>query len=258
MNAWQGFRQVQSILQAATWPGSAAKVFATGSVVVSVSPAPQVFDSMRPPIVLMRPMGAQADPEHDQEPDLIHQELAITIAQMVAGDAVGEHALMGAGRQANSAQGRGLLEIEERVLDELAVVDELEGLSILCRLRSMPSATVEGVNYIVWRDYLFDLIGTSTRTYEAAGFLEASVSGGTVTLTWSLPTARYDIASCVLRRASGATAPATVADGTGITLSGDLATTVDDTPGSGTFSYALFTVYADGTSDARTVTVEVS
>lgn len=258
MNPWQGFRQVQSILQAAVWPGSAATVFATGSVVVSASPAPQVFDSLRMPIVLMRPLGAQSDPDHDQEPDLLQQELAITIAQMVPGDAVGEHALMGAGRQTNSAQGRGLLEIEERVLDELAVVDELEGLNILLRLRSMPSADVQDANYIVWRDYLFELVCTSTRTYESAGKLEASETGGTITLTWSLPTARYDISSCVLRRASGSTAPASVTAGTGIVLSDDLAVTVDDTPGSGTWSYSLFVVYDDGTSDARTVTVEVS
>jgi hypothetical protein len=54
-------------------------------------------------------------------------------------------------------------------------------------------------------------------------------------------TNRFDRRQMVLRR--GATLPASATAGTGVTLSGDLATSVVDTPGAGTWYYALFAAY---------------
>lgn len=258
MNAWQDFKQIQAQLRAAVWPGSALGVFHNNSVIVSAAPSPGVFETLIMPVAIMRPLSAQDDPEHDQEPDLIRQEMGLTLAQMVAGDAVGEHALMGAIRQTDDAAGRGLLELEERVLAEIGILNGLEGFNILNRFRSAPKADVGGNRYIVWKDYLFEMDCGVDRTYEAAGALTTTEAGGTITLLWTLPSNRFDISAAVLRRASGTTPPATKASGTGITLGSALALTVDDAAGSGTWSYSLFVEYDDADSDARTTTIVVA
>lgn len=258
MNPWQCFRQIQSTLRAEVWPGSATSVFPTDSVLVSAAPSPGVFDTLIMPTAILRPLSVQADPEHDQEPGLLVQQCGLTLAQIVAGDAVGEHALMGAIRQDDDSAGRGLLELEARVLSAIEILNGLEGFSILNRFQSAPKADTGGNRYVAWRDYLFEMTCSSEATYEPAGSFVTSESGGTVTLTWTLPTGRYDISSAILRRASGSTAPATKTDGTGVTLASALALTVDDTPGSGTFSYSIFVDYDDGTSDPRSKTVVVT
>lgn len=258
MNPWQCFRQIQSTLQAAVWPGTANLVFPPNSVIVSAAPSPGIFETLGMPVSILRPLGVQSDPLHDQEPGLLRQECGLTLAQIVAGDAVGEHSLMGAIRQTDKSAGRGLLELEERTLAEIELLNGLEGFNILNRFRSAPKADVGGNRYVAWRDYLFEMDCASDATYEAAGSLTATAAGGTVTLVWTLPSGRYDISSVILRRASGSTAPPTSVSGTGITLGSALAVTVDDAPGSGTWSYSVFVVYADATSAARSTTIAVT
>jgi len=84
---------------------------------------------------------------------------------------------------------------------------------------------------------------TSIRSYPAPTRLTGAVpGGGVVNLTWSLPATRYDTYALVLRRAAGSTAPTSATSGTGVTV-GALVTSVSDSPGAGTFSYALFMGY---------------
>lgn len=71
----------------------------------------------------------------------------------------------------------------------------------------------------------------------ATGFAAVDSGGGAAALSWTNPSGAV---AMVVRRASGATAPATVEDGTGVTLSGALAESVSDSPGAGTWSYAVF------------------
>lgn len=66
--------------------------------------------------------------------------------------------------------------------------------------------------------------------------------GGDATLAWRVPPDRFDRFRVRLRRAAGATAPATSTDGTNVAIA-DLATGVTDSPGAGEFSYALFGQY---------------
>ena len=215
------------------------------------------------PCVLLKPMAAQADPSHNQEPTILRQEIVATLVVANANDPVGESTLMGAGIQTADQSGRGLLEVEEQLLGTIALLNALEGVEIQQRARSMIRAEmVERLGYVCGRDYLFEADLGVERAYEQAGPLTASVAGATVTLAWTLPTERFDFVQAILRRASGATAPTSPTGGTGITLTdpaSDL--TVDDTPGSGTWSYSLFIEYNDGSqvfSSARTVTAVVA
>jgi hypothetical protein len=87
--------------------------------------------------------------------------------------------------------------------------------------------------------------------------LAQPLGGGQVRLTWALPPNRYDLRQVVLRRKAGATAPVDQNDGTGIALPSLLPTTFTDTPGAGTWTYALFAGYNetagyDGTMGAAT------
>ena len=75
-------------------------------------------------------------------------------------------------------------------------------------------------------------------------------------MTWTNP-ADADLAAVIVRRATGATAPATPTDGTSVTLPGQTATGVTDTtldPNT-TYSYAVFTRDTTGnTSTPATLT----
>lgn len=98
-------------------------------------------------------------------------------------------------------------------------------------------------------------------SYSPASALAAvNNEDGTLSLSWTNPSGAVGM---VLRRASGSTPPETVEDGTGVTLGGALATSVVDSPGFGTWSYALFAGYDTRnvpatTADAYSAAVELT
>lgn len=263
MNDWQMFRQLQATLQAAVWPGSAATVFAPSSVVIIGGlPIERIINSIRMPACALAPGGSTSDPDHNEEPALIRQDVDIKLVQLVAGDAVGEHAVMGAGRQSNSAEGRGILEIGERLLAEVSILNKtIEGFDMLFRARSGVAVDMVSQGYLASRAYAFDGWAGVERTYQMAGAMAAAATGTDVLLSWTLPTSRFDISKAILRRASGSTPPPTVTDGSGVVLAADLSESVTDTPGAGTWSYSLFVQYNDGlvgNSEARTAIDQVT
>lgn len=80
--------------------------------------------------------------------------------------------------------------------------------------------------------------------FEAVDRVKVSGAGGTVTLSWAHPGARFDALGTVVRRgtSSGDPAPATPTDGTAIAVVG-MATSATDHPGTGTWHYAFFESY---------------
>jgi hypothetical protein len=115
MNSYQLARQIKYRLQQATWPGVATKVF--GSAIVSVRVPANLLDRQRLPAVAIRPGGAQMDPERGEEPELIQQTFFVRLFAANEHDGEGEAAILGANRTgATSSKGKGLLEIEERLL----------------------------------------------------------------------------------------------------------------------------------------------
>jgi hypothetical protein len=271
MNTWQCLNQLRYLLRAAVWSGSSTKVFANESVIISASPAPNFLESARCPLVILRPMEGQVDPEFDEEHELMDRKIAATLITAITGDAgLGENAIMGANKTGgqSASEGHGLLEMEECLFTAIRHLQENSGI-ILQHLAASAAAVqpVEltgGVRYINMAEYTFDLLTTTFRYYPpCTQFDAAGASAGTVNLSWAVPGARYDLLKVILRRASGATPPATPTAGTGVTLASVLATSVTDTPGAGTWSYALFSAYdetnatpttADRYSDAVTDT----
>lgn len=244
MNAWQVLQQIQWLLQQEEWTTDVA-VFDSASVVVTVTPEAEAAANLSFPVALIRPLGGIADGGHDGElEEMLDQDVAIRVISAVKGDRMGQAALLGANREGQDATpGRGLLEIEEKLFDALLDADDDLGFRIAMRATGAAQAQpTSGLTYMVWRDYTFRARVTVDRFYHPPYGLSATVSGGVV-LGWSLPPSRFDTSKMVLRRASGGTAPASATAGTGVTLASDLATSKTDSPGSGTWSYALFAEY---------------
>jgi len=122
---------------------------------------------------------------------------------------------------------------------------------------------LEGTEIAVRGEYVFAATVSYERFYHSCEQFKAADAGsGNASLSWTIPPDRFDRDKVILRRAAGSTPPASATAGTGVTLSGDLATSVTDNPGSGSFAYSLFGAYDEsGTarySASRTQTVTVT
>lgn len=251
MNAWQVAKQIRYLLRNATWPDSPNdKVF--GQVLIGEGVSEKAVSQIRFPFALIVPMDATAD---DEEPRLERQNYEVQIVARVANDPLGESTLIGGARSsAGSSGGRGVMELEEILLETIVTLDRSNGVRIRSDYKTAAeSRFVEGMGYVGTRSYMFSALVTSSRSYESPSNLTAaSLGSGDVSLSWTLPAARYDEIGLVLRRATGTTPPASPTDGTDVPVAAD-ATSVTDTGAAGSVSYSLWRVYNEhgGTTAER-------
>ena len=166
MNTWQCLRQVQYLLRNQKWTGSSNLVFAEGSVKITAAPPQSVFEQLRMPAVMVRPLGATTDPEKGELPDLVEQEVAITLAVAHAGEAWGEYQIVGGHRAGQTeSQGRGLLEVEEELFAAVELLDTDDGVVVQHRVSSAVQPERVGEQYLLMRDYLFRLRTSADRYY---------------------------------------------------------------------------------------------
>lgn len=219
---------------------------------VTQAPVESLLAKLRAPFALIRVGGATAD---DDVPSLLTEELEVALVASSVGDEKGQSALLGAARSSGrtSSKGRGLLELEEELFRAAALLGGASGIRLNLSAKTGGQALLDGTTLAASRGYTFRARTSVYRSYPAPSLLVATPAGsGSVSLTWSVPPARYDRLEVVLRRASGATAPTSATDGTGVTLSGALATSVTDSPGVGTFSYAIFAGYDETSATPAT------
>jgi len=163
MNTWQVVRQIQYLLRERDWTGSATTVFHTSSVIITSAPRESALEQMIMPVALIRPLGATSD---DEEPDLISQEIAITIGVAHAGDSMGEYPVVGGQRVGQTAStGRGLLEIEEELFAAVEFLNTDDGVVIQHRASSSVEPQFVAGQYVLFRDYLFRAWVTADRYY---------------------------------------------------------------------------------------------
>lgn len=246
------------MLDAAVWPsGAAEKLF--GTVRGTAGAVGQITAGLRTPFALVRPLEGTPDSE---APGLVDYRIEVLVGAAVAGDETDERALMGGNRAGGigSSRGRGVLDLVERVrvlLRETLPVDGFTRVSVLAGEAAPANLGGEGQAATVL--VTVQARGTAARSFPPPrGLTATAAGGGVVNLAWTLPASRFDRREVVLRRAAGATAPASVTAGTGVTLSGLLATSVADSPGAGQFSYALFAGYDQhgaGSSDTYSAQV---
>lgn len=245
MNEWQLLRQVQHLLRLAKWPTTNSLVFARESVLATARIEESALDQLRTPVALLFAGDAQADPEAGEVPDLLRFRFTARLVHQVAGDAFGQNVLMGANPQdLNKSAGKGLLEVAEKLLESIEFLNRENGVAVQSRFASAVSVAVrESLRYRAFRDYEFEAWVVSDRVYPAPVNLKAT---GNVSLTWKNPADRFDRFRLTLRRAAGATPPATPTSGTGVALGGNLVESATDGPlAPGTYSYSLFMGYDD-------------
>lgn len=264
MNGWQVARQLKSLLEAQTWgEGGDEAVF--GQVAVTSAPSRHAINLLSWPFALVQVGDATAD---EEEEGLWTQAYEVRLVARVEQDAWGETVLTGGGRPggAGSSEGRGLLELEEKLFDAVAELNEASGVRLRAHAASaVAGAFDEALGYVAERTYRLEAWTTADRSYPAASrFTATDATGGDATLAWTLPPDRFDRLEVIVRRASGATAPSSVTGGTGVTLGSALPSSHTDSPGAGQWSYAVFIGYAErsATSDryssAATATVTVT
>lgn len=249
MNIWQVANQVQYLLQSRVWPGTSTPVFADESVIVVAgeSDIDAIDAALVLPMAVIQPGGGPSDPQSGDEPGYLVQDISIVIATRNFNDRLGSGAVMGAAREGVAdSRGRGVLEIEPQLLAALELLNVQEGVTVALKTQSALTTRKDSQdNVYALKEYVFEVSCTSALYYPPARRFLATVSTSSVSLSWSLPSARYDRYRMVLRRASGSTPPSSITDGTGVTLASNLATSVAEVLGPGTYSYALFAVYDD-------------
>ncbi len=255
MNDWQAVQQLKHIIAAIKWGGSGDYLF--NKVVISHMDAKQVGQTVRPPIASILIGDANTDEEN---PSLLNHRFPVHILNAVEGDSFSEKAVLGAHRiSATSSRNRGLLEIQAELLSNVRRLLQESGITLIgYHMSELPAEFIDGV-WLLQRVIQFELVLSDYKDYPKGRKLQATTPGGGVcNLTWVNPSERFDLnttvprGTMVLRRASGATPPASATAGTGVTLASNMATSVSDNPGAGTFSYALFAGYdetGDGTVD---------
>jgi len=252
MTGWQVLRQLQFLLKNQDWTGSSTPVFHERSVIIAVGDELSFLsEGLMPPMAIIRPGGAQSDPLHGEEPDLIQQDIDIALVQIVHGDKIGQNVLIGAYRQGQTdSRGRGLLELEEELFNAVEKLTYEDGVVIQNMAVGAALTQVDDRNNVVaFRDYTFQALVTADRFYHPARKFAATGGTGDVDLTWEIPPTRYDRFKIRLVRKAGSSAPATVTDGTEITLPSNLPSSYNDSGlASGTYSYGLWASY-DETHD---------
>jgi len=172
VNAWQDFRQLQYLIRAQTWPDGATVAFSSQSVIISASPIEETAEKIILPMAIIRPGGATSDQD---DPDLLDQEVVISLGVGHAGDAYGEHPMVGGQRTSQTrSQGRGLLEVEEVLFNAVELLNTDDGVVIQFKAKSAPAASYIASQYYLFRDYLFSLICTADRFYHPVINLQES------------------------------------------------------------------------------------
>lgn len=153
--------KLKTTLLARNWTGTSNKVFHANSVVISAAMDERALSSMISPMAIIKPLDGTSDPNFDEEPDLLVEQIAVRLVQIVPGDAIGQNALVGANNPDSNttSKGRGLLEIEVEMFEAIYVLNLNESLNIQCRSKSAVQAEIDDqFGYIATREYVFEAV----------------------------------------------------------------------------------------------------
>lgn len=246
MTPWQFAMQLRHQLLQLTW-NDGGRVLNSVVITAGAQSADALLTGIQTPAALIKPGAAQGDDEH---PNLFTQSWDLWLIVSGYGDSIGQSAIIGDQRTGgiDSSEGRGLLEIEELLRAELG--EAYAGLRAYMRTARAASTVADKADgyFVAYRSYALEGLATATRRYDPCSKLVATGGSGAVSLTWSLPPARFDRLRVILRRgtAPGDPAPTSYEGGTGVALASPLATSVTDSGlSAGTYNYALFAAYDD-------------
>lgn len=267
MNLWQVLQQIRYLLRQVTWTDSPAdNVFRSKSVIVSNSNEVResLLASVSYPVAIISEAGGTPHKEH---PLLKEQNIAITvIMRQQGGDGWGETAMLGAQRATTtgSSAHRGLFEVYRPAMEDLAREGRESGLSIY-QAGDSNSTTVrigQGLS-LLGKEFRFKVMVHDTEAgyYPDVHGLAVASQGAGTTVSWDAPVARFDLLSgavTIVRKQNSA--PTSAGDGTSV-ADGSTSTSVNDTPGSGTWHYGAVCKFdEDGTrysNDIKTTSIVI-
>lgn len=249
MNAHQAIQLLRARLREVAWAdGAQDLVFGERGVRITAG-SPELgvlLDELPLPFALVQ-LGASDPDEFDSR--LNRQEFAIFYACSVEQDPVGEGAIIGGARPdgLGGSRGAGLLEVEQRVLEQVRRIKQSDGLTLRATRRTATGGVgIDAIGYLAYRSIVVEALLTDAASYPAPSEAAAAdQTGGVARLTWTDPPSRFDLVHVRIRRAAGATPPATVSAGDAVADVAIGAETYDDDPGAGEFSYSLFAGYDD-------------
>lgn len=244
MNPWQTLKQLRYKILSLSWGDGADEAVVAGCIVTAGAPEMIMGILRNGPLVMLKGGTPEPDPAHA---GILTFEVLLTIVTSASMDKSGTAELIGGGRDSTSygqgsSVGRGIYEIEEVILAGIRQGAGEIGMGIQVAYAGGDRAGFVGSIPATAIERRLRCRCTTDRYYHPPQRLQAT-GGGSVSLSWALPPDRFDRYKIVLRRASGATPPASATAGTGVTLASDLATSVTDSPGAGTYSYAIFCAY---------------
>lgn len=241
----QTIEQMRYLATTATWSTSPSSVVVGSSAYVTPGIEDESRLPSRVPFALFNLGDSRADSD---DPDLIEQDFIMVVATKVVGHQMGEAHLLGgsSGQSPRSAysDGRGALEVAVPLVEAMQSLTGADGAPIIVSWQSAVQVQKHTQRELAWQQYVFKGYCTRDDDYPEPSNFTATGGSGEIVMAWTLPAPRYDLSSIIVRYASGATAPATTTDGTGVTLGSDLATGVTQSGlGSGTYSVSVFGRY---------------
>lgn len=237
-------RQTERLLAALQWTGGEA-VFGE----VSAAASPEGLDRAIMPVAIVNDNGFLP---HDEHAELGWFSMEILVATVSRGDQRGRGALMGHGAVADSSKGRGLKQLQNKVLEAVKQLGDTDGIVHIGHGGPW-SAPVRGVmgkqDRIGASLNVSVFIGNDASYPPPSGFEGEFTPSTSATLTWTLPASRFDRVGVHIRRKTGS-APTSVTDGTAI-YTGAASEFEDEelTPGT-TYYYAIWGAY-DSTYQAN-------
>lgn len=201
MNPWQMSQQLKHELQTVTWEGSTNPVFGTRSVYVYAGAPPS--DEEHPPQFPFCLVTIGTGTPDEDHPELIQQTFTVVVAVEVAGDPLGEQAVIGGSRSsATRSSGAGIAQVAERVRYAIQNLTTYDGASIIVSGSGVGSpGTLGRGRQVVFDEYTVEALCTSQPHFPAPQQLTAV---GT-TFSWEAgPVAnRYDFVRYVLGYRTG-------------------------------------------------------
>lgn len=129
MNPWQLAQQLKHELATITWP-SGSVVFGSRSVFIYAGAVPS--DEEMPPAFPFAAVSIGSGTSDDAHPDLITQTYTVGVCVEVAGDPLGEFAIIGSSRaDLGKSAGAGVAEVTERARAAIQKLTIYDGASIV-------------------------------------------------------------------------------------------------------------------------------
>lgn len=239
MNPWQMAQQLKQELETVVWPsGSGDVVFGSRGVTVFAGVPTEQQIPPGFPWALVSIDDATADETH---PDLLEQTYTILTGVSVAGDPLGEHALIGgAVADLGKSAGRGVAEVSARARAAVESLTGSDGAHVTVSATNLGSPTTLGRGkHLALADFTVTAVCTSDLFYAAPQRLKHDG------IRWSWVgthcDTRFDFLQYVLVKKSGATASTSPSDGTTL-FSGDATEYLANADSATT--YTVFAEYA--------------